>query len=104
MADEICLPREAVEAGARALADYLNLDYDRIGDGQKTLTRQAEALLAAAAPHIAAAYAERKGKEISGIADGFLRSGKTTKGRWYGHIGGQLQSEARNIRNGKPRS
>lgn len=56
---EIKIPREAVEAGARGLADWLNLDYDRIGDGQKTLTSQAEALLNAAAPHIAAVHADR---------------------------------------------
>jgi hypothetical protein len=56
---EVSIPREAVEAGARALADWLNLDYDRIGDGQATLTRQADAMLKGAAPHIAAVHANR---------------------------------------------
>lgn len=46
------LPQHLIEAGARALADWLNLDYDRIGDGQKTLCHQAEAVLGAATDHL----------------------------------------------------
>lgn len=53
MAD-LTISREAVELGARALADWLNLDFDRIGDGQDTLCEQAEAILKGAAPHITA--------------------------------------------------
>lgn len=52
MADQI--PSDAVETAARALADWLNVDYDRIGEGQTTLCRQAEAVLNAAAPLIVA--------------------------------------------------
>lgn len=51
MADTEIAP-DVIETAARALADWLNLDFDRIGDGQKTLRRQAEAVLNAAAPHL----------------------------------------------------
>jgi hypothetical protein len=49
---ETDLPHSLVEAGARALADWLNVDYDRIGDGQKTLCHQAEAVISAATDHL----------------------------------------------------
>lgn len=50
------IPNDAVEAGARSLADWLHLDFDRIGEGQATLRRQADAVLNAAAPVIVAAH------------------------------------------------
>lgn len=107
MAD-VSIPREAVEKAARALVESNTLTFktwDEMNEGQRRLwLERAEVVLTAGAPLIEAAYAERKGKEISSIADSFYRSRKTTKGRWFGHIGGQMLSEAHNIRNGKPRS
>jgi hypothetical protein len=53
------LPHDLIEAGARELADWLNLDYDRIGDGQKNLCSQAKAVLGVTAERIAAVHADR---------------------------------------------
>jgi hypothetical protein len=51
---DLNIPREAVGSGARALAEWLNVDWNRIGDGQVSLIKQADAILNAAAPLIAA--------------------------------------------------
>lgn len=64
MAD-VTISREAAEAGARALADWLHLDFDRIGDGQKTLRRQAEAVLKAAMPGLTDSLAQ----QIAGLRE-----------------------------------
>lgn len=99
MADHEIAP-DVIETAARALADWLNVDYDRIGDGQETLQQQAEAVLIAAAPHLEAAYAERKGKELGALGEALYRQGATLKGRWYGSVGGELRADASNLRNG----
>ncbi|ANZ35303.1 hypothetical protein BBK82_03610 [Lentzea guizhouensis] len=107
MAD-IQIPREAVEAAARAIQFLDSGDVDKWDDllvtEKRFFLRSAEHALYAAAPFIKAAYAERKGKELNATADAFLRSGKRTKGSWFGHIAGQLLAEASTLRNGRPRS
>lgn len=83
------IPPEAVDAGARALADWLNLDFDQIGDGRATLRTQAEAVLTAAAQPLVADAFERMAHEVDSTGtsdDGEFHKGFKSGQRWFKDI------------------
>lgn len=69
MAD-VSIPREAVDQGARELAELLNLDLDLIAVGSRQILReQAVAVLNVASRLVVAAELERIVKSIDTITD-----------------------------------